>query len=311
MITILLGTDQITKQKYLAELLTEKQLEPRKFRSGDALPRLDSLSEPTLFGPASAYIFDHCWKDLDPEALLAQVQTPAHIVIIEESIDQRKTVNKNILHDKKITVKDFSAPNGPAMIGKWLTNHAEELGVAIDKQAVTQLTEALVPEENGALPVLQAHQELIKLKQYSGGEIITAEMVQAIVPAAVSIDIFSLLNAIGSKNKTQSLQLLEKFFAHSNEDDKAAAIQFSALLAEQLRSVLLVKDAVDRRIPDSAILASTGWKSGRLYNVKKAANHFSFDQIRQTLAKLESLDMELKTSTMPPHVILDVIIGQL
>jgi DNA polymerase III delta subunit len=132
-----------------------------------------------------------------------------------------------------------------------------------------------------------------------------------LVVPKVSVDPFALLDAIGSKNKSHALQMLGNFFDHSAGDEKAKAIQFSALLADQLRNVLLVIDAVDKRIPDETILDKTGWKSGRLYVMKKLSRSYNPAQIKLTLAKLESLDIELKTSTMPPHVVLDMIISQM
>ncbi|MCL5009174.1 MAG: hypothetical protein M1400_02420, partial [Patescibacteria group bacterium] len=58
-------------------------------------------------------------------------------------------------------------------------------------------------------------------------------------------------------------------------------------------------------------LEITGWKPGRLFVVKKIASRFAAPKVWQTLFKLEALDTELKTSSTPPRVLLDLILSQL
>ncbi len=310
MITILLGGDTLSKQNYISEQMAAKKLEARKIRSGDALPNLDSLSATALFGAKEAFIFENCWKELDAEQLMAKhAESDAEIFIVEESIDQRKTVNKEIVKDRRITVKTFELPLGSSA-EKWLSKHAGELGMKIEPNAIKSLAHALAPDEKAKLNVMQAHNELLKLKSYAGSESVTSSMVDEMVVPVTTIDTFALLDAVALKNKSQALLLLEKFFAQSGGDEKAKAIQFSALLADQLRNILLVLDAVDKRMPDETILEKTGWKSGRLFVIKKLSRSYSSAQIKLTLAKLESLDIELKSSTMPPLAVLDMILSQ-
>jgi hypothetical protein len=45
--------------------------------------------------------------------------------------------------------------------------------------------------------------------------------------------------------------------------------------------------------------------------MKKLALNFDPKKVLEVLSKLESLDLELKTSTTPPRVILDLIIAGL
>ena len=68
-------------------------------------------------------------------------------------------------------------------------------------------------------------------------------------------------------------------------------------------------DEIDQ--PAYLYLTTTGWKSGRLFVMKKAALRFAPKKIMETLQKLSSLDEELKTSQTPPKVLLDLIISQL
>ncbi len=305
----MLGGDTFAKQKEIAGRLPAKEFEVVKISEASQIPPLASLSEPTLFGPARAYIFSGVWKDLDTESLLQYgAESHTKIFIDEDSLDQRKTVNKEILKDKRVTVIDCPAPKGDASV-QWIKDHAKVLEIQLDNQAAADLARALVPEEYGSLSVLSAHNELMKLKSFANGETVTSEMVAELVEPLLTINVFDLLDAIGNQQKPRAIQLLNEFYQRTDGDEKAKTIQLSALLADQLRNMLLVTDAAAQKMPDAEILKQTGWKSGRLFIMKKLAHSFPPAKIRQSLNKLESLDLEVKSSTMPTHVVLDLIIA--
>lgn len=309
MITILLGGDTIAKQKYIQNAVSEDNLEKRKYKSGETLPSFSSLGEPTLFGPKQAYVFEYLWKEYDVEKLLTEcAESNAQIFIVEDSIDKRKTINKTFLLDSRVTVKDFEAPSA-VTAEKWIVKHAKELGVSIEPAAAQSLAGALLANETSKLSVELAHNELQKLQAYAGGRPITQGMVNDLVQPVITIDAFALLNAIGTKNKSRAIRMLADFFEHNDGDMKTKAIQVGALLADQLRNILLVLDAEQRHMPEPVILEKTGWNSKRLFVIKKLAKNFTPVQVKQSMVKMENLDMELKSSTLPPHLILDMIIS--
>ena len=288
MITILLGTDTFSKEAHIKKALAGKDVERTVFRSGDTVPPLTSLGEPTLFGPARVYMFDHCWSQIDTEQLLTLAPSLGTTVfVLEDSLDKRKSINQKILKEPSIAVMEFNAPQGKDAV-QWITAHAKDLGFTIETATAQDLYAALAPEE-GELPVLRAHNEIMKLGSFADGETVTANMVVELTRSVVAIDIFALLNKIGSKDKKTALRMLEDFFEYGPGDDKAKAIQITSLFADQLRNMLLVLDADVQRLPEAELLKQTGWKSGRLFMVKKLARGFTPQKIRQTLAKLENL----------------------
>lgn len=310
MIILLLGGDSFKKQQEIAARVPANEFEIVRISDSSQIPPLSSLSEPTLFGPAKIYIFAGVWKDLDPEELLKYgADSPTQIIIDELSLDQRKTINKNILKDKRINIVDCPAPKGSTAAQQWIADHAKTEGIKIDTEAIIALTKALVPEETATLSVETAHNELMKLKSYANGETVTSEMVTDLVEPLLAISIFDLLDAVGSQQKSRALQLLNEFYERTDGDEKAKTIQLTALLADQLRNILLASDAVTQHLPDAEILKQTGWKSGRLFIMKKLARSFTPAKIRQSLTKLESLDIEVKSSTLPTQVVLNLIIA--
>lgn len=306
MLTLLLGDDVYAKQAYLDKELSKLGGDLNKFQSGENLPKLTSLGGDSLFGKAGVYVFIDCLKHFELEDLEAVVKNSVPIYLWESSLDMRLTKSKQLI--KIATVQDFPAP-GRELAQAWLQSHADMLGINIQPSAARELVNRLLGDTKTHLPVMSAHQELLKLASYAGEQAISRAMVEELTPQDLNIDIFALLNFIASKNKPQAIKLLKNYYESSGEDNTLLTIRLVALLSGQLRNLLIVKDLGAQGLSDQQILQSTGWKSERLYKIKNIAKNYSFAQLQSALTKLYSLDRELKTSTLPPRVIVDMIVA--
>ncbi len=313
MITLLLGTDALAKKQHIKLAANQRNAEIQIFSEGAALPSLDGLFEQQLFGVPKVVVLERVWKQLDPVELLDKLgdKSSASLFVLEDSLDKRKKVNQEFLNDSRVKVLQLDSPLGTNAASDWIINYCKEKGIAIELRASQSLSRALVLDEDSVLDVVRAQNEIEKLKHFASGKSITAEMVGELVVSVSGVDIFALLNAIATKNRKQALILLQNYFDTETADEKANAIKVAALLSDQFRSLLIVVDSNERRMPDEAILEITGWKSGRLYIMKKLSRNFTAQQLKQALSKLENLDRELKTGSMPPHVVLDLIIADM
>lgn len=306
MLTVLLGEDVYAKQQYIDQVIQKSGLEIAKYDSTMLLPKLGSLAGQSLFGAGQMHIFSHCLSQYDLPELESAAKGTSQIIFIEDSWDKRLTKTKQLM--ELATVKEFLAPAAQTA-SKWILGHAESLGVVIQPAAVSALVMRLMGETKKTLPTIAAHNELLKLWSFSEGKPITKEMVTELTPQDLAINLYSLLDYLGQKNKPAAVQLLRQYYDSSSEDDKALTIRLSALLADQLRSIMIVKQAGDRGLSDDDLLAATGWKTGRLFIMKKLARNFSVGQLTAALNKFYSLDKELKNSTLPPRVVIDMIVA--
>lgn len=311
MIILLLGSDNLAKKQYIKNSASERNAEVQTFTESSTIPDLSGIFEQQLFGAPKVVVFDHAWKNLEPESVLESFadKKQAMVFIVEDSLDKRKKVNQEFLKDKRVQVVQLDAPVGTRPASEWIQNYAIEKNIQIEPVASMALARALLLDEYATLNVLQVQNELEKLNQYADKKTITVGMVAELVESSLGVDIFKLLDAIATKNKKLALSMLQNFFDTETADEKASAIKVVALLSDQFRSLLIVLDAGDRHMPDDAVLKLTGWKSGRLYIMKKLARNFNVAQVKQAMAKLENLDREMKTGSMPPHVVLDLIIA--
>ncbi len=308
MLTILLGEDIFAKTEYLNDLLSKTGKEVAKYNSEDTLPKLTTLGGNDLFGASKVYVFSNCLKSYELPELETAQQSTAEIVFLEDSLDKRLTKSKKVLEIS--TNKEFPAPDINSA-AKWIINHAKKLEIKIENSGSVELSQRLIGDTKTTLPVLACHNELLKLASFANGTEITVDMVKELTPQDLNIDMFKLLDNIANHQKSQAVNLIQRYYESTSEDEKALTIRLVALLSDQMRNLLLAKQLQSQNMTEPEILQKTGWKSGRLFIMKKLAGGFKEPQLRSTLTKFYSLDKELKSSTLPPRVIVDMIIAAL
>ena len=308
MLTILLGENIIAKQQFLEKELAKYQGELTKYQAGDALPKLTDLTGSSLFGTGGAYVFFDCIKHYEFSELEKAKETSIPIYLVEESLDKRLKKTKDILAIAE--VKEFPAPTYD-QAPKWIVSYGDSLNINIQPQAAEELAKRLMGDTKKFLSTVLAHHELLKLSSFAGDKTITKSMVEELTPQDLNIDLFKLLDAIGSKNTSLATSMLTQYYESSTEDDKIATIRLVGLLSDQLRSLLITKQLEEQKVSDNDILLTTGWKSGRLFIMKKLSRNFSTNQLSVALTKFYNLDKELKSSTMPPRIIVQMIVASL
>ncbi|MCL5775151.1 MAG: hypothetical protein M1333_02985 [Patescibacteria group bacterium] len=244
--------------------------------------------------------------------------------MLEEKLDKRGGLVKKMIGYPGIRIEQFDLPH-LRKYDDWIQKRAKLLGGAFSIPAAEALAKKLgrddfeetkiqgkVIETKEVFSLWQTDAEIRKLLSLASGREVAPEDVENLVHAEVEVDSIAIANAIADNDREKALALVENFLRESaGADQKAGVIQLSALLSEQFRNLAIVQDLASRRMPEAEILEKTGWKPGRLFVMKKIASRFPAQKVWQTLAKLEALDTELKTSSTPPRVLLDLILSQL
>lgn len=313
MLYLFLGKDIFSKQQRLRQLAIELKAEVNRL---DTI-NLPLLTEPTLLGGGQLFVLDGLLSQLDPDQHAPLLAKSPHAVILwEDSLDKRKKTSTQWLKNKEVIVEEFAAPQGPALT-QWVSERIKDLEMHMDKQAVDYFLSVVMPPASTnrfvepTADLWQLDSELRKVCAYAHGSDVTNDMVDELVTKNNETEAWDIINALGERNTKQAFLAMERFFASDSSDDKAKTIQLNALLGDQFRNILLAKDLLSRRMPEANILQSTGWKSGRLFIMKKLAGKFTVSQLVSLLDKLERLDIELKSSTMPGPTILQLITAHL
>lgn len=152
----------------------------------------------------------------------------------------------------------------------------------------------------------QMNSEIDKLLALSKNEIIGLEMVENLVKNKLEEDIFKLTDALGQKNKKLALKLLA-----DQLENNASPTELLAKITWQFRNLLIVKNFVEKN--------GAGYPSQRLtfqlglhpFVVKKTLdqvkNH-DLNQLKKIYQNLLKIDYKIKTSSIDPEVLFDLLI---
>lgn len=308
MLTLLIGQDIFAKQEYLDAESDKHGAEVVKYDNIAQVPNLVNLSGANLFGGATVHVLIGLLKEYELPELEKAASSESLIYFWEDSVDKRLTKTKSLA--KIAAMQEFPEPDANSA-SAWIIKHAGQNEIIIQPSAAAELAKRLLGETKLALPVVAAHNELLKLASYSGDRAITVAMVEELTPRDLSIDIFGLLNHIASGNKSLAMQAIKNYYDNSSEDDKVLTIRLVALMSDQLRSLLIAKQLTEQGLTEQQILTATGWKSGRLFVMNKLGRNFNQPQLNTSLTKLYNLDKELKSSTLPPRAVMDMIVASI
>jgi DNA polymerase III delta subunit len=313
MLYLFLGKDNFSKTARLRQLAESAKADI--IRVADL--NVAQLTEPTLLGGGQLFVLDNMIGQLDPEMHAPLLAGSPHTVVLwEDSLDKRKKTSIAWLKDEHVNVEEFAPPQG-AGLQKWVMDQAKGLMIKLDKTTADYFLSVVMPPPSTnrfvepVADLWHLHNELRKLSSYTASEPVTGDMVDAITTKNNETEAWDIINALGERNIKQAFLAMERFFDSDSSDDKAKSIQLNALLADQFRNILLAQDMASRRVPEAQILEQTGWKSGRLFIMKKLAGKFSAPQLISLLDKLERLDIELKSSTLPGQAVLQLITAHL
>ena len=323
MISLLLGPDDFGKKQYISSLAA-KEKAGTEFFVGDEIPPVDKFLEQDLFSLKKIFVMSGLLSqyDLSGEILDKIISSTNQIFFLEEKIDKRLAGNKLLLANKKIETKQFDLPHG-TQLDSWIVKRVKELGGSINKDAGSSLAKKLgrdqatetrfggkVVDVKEVYNLWQADSEIRKLMAYAEGKEISEQDVEELAIESGETDTLKITNAIGDNNRNLALNYIQDFLAQGG-DNKSRIIQLNALLSEQFRNILVLQDFLSRNLSETEIMEKTKWKSGRLFVLKKIASRFPEKKVRDLLGKLAHLDEELKSSSVPPRVLLDLILAQL
>jgi DNA polymerase III delta subunit len=318
MVYLFLGPDTFSKSQAIKVLARQHDAEISTYDRGQ-LPRLDDMTAVTLFGGPRLFVLENAVTDFDLEKDIPQLAASPHgIVFSENKLDKRKSSTAAWLKHEQVTAREFAPPQGKEL-REWAMKQVEGMeGILNTATADYFLTVVLPPPSSNRfaetkIDLWQVYNELRKLCTYAAGQAISRQMIDDLTTKNTATESWDIANALADRNAKQVFVAMERFFetGDSGGDDKAKTIQLNALLAEQLRNILMVQDYLSRGVADQEILAQTLWKSGRLFVVKKLASRFKPGEVLGLIIKLERLDNELKTTTLPGRAVLELIMAQL
>jgi len=246
-------------------------------------------------------------KDVDslPDAaqerilgLLPRGDPDGHLVLVGTSPDLRRRLYATCVRESWA----FRFPRLPiARIPAWLRQEATERGHVFAAGAVEQLTE-LVGND-----LRMAAAEIEKLSLYVGaGQAIGMDAVAAVVGAIRDRSVFELATLIERRDLGAALALVRRLLGQGEPP-----VALAAFLAGQLRRMLLAKSLAGSREAPAEMASRLGvppWVADRIVS---GAARYDERTLERAVIRAAELDSALKSSRLPPTVLLEVCLLEL
>lgn len=316
MLYILHGADREGKKVYVQNLSQKLGLKPEVVSEDKVSVVLSDLTSADLFASVKLYVLNDMIEGfLTEESFDIYSNSPNHIIFNLTALDKRTKLYTSLKTKKNIFVRDFEVPEFHEL-SSYVQNLAQVLGLKFKKGVVEFFIQRLgyLPEKlfSKSIDTGRVVMELEKLKTFSGGNDISEKMVEDLVSEERESVGFAVTNALSARNNALLSSVLKDYFGRSEGAEAVQkSLMLTALLGEQFRSMWVYLKSVQERVSEEELLRQMSWKSGKLYSVKRTAEKFSLKEVENILEKLELLDLEQKTTTTPPRVIVELILSQI
>ena len=214
--------------------------------------------------------------------VLAAVPEGTVLMLVE-----RGSVNKNSSLLKAATrygkVEEYAPLRGMAL-ERWIAERGKAMGVRLTPGAASML--------GAALPDLEAlANELEKLSLYVGEGGTVDEAVQRQMSwVSKQDDVFEMTSAAARRDTRTALQQLQRL-----ENSGVAPEGILPVLAWQIRTLIQVRDMLDRRVPERDMASRSGLSDFSLRKTLPQARQFTMPKLLQVHHKLLELDHAVKT----------------
>ena len=182
----------------------------------------------------------------------------------------------------------------------WIIGEAKRQGGQIEPAAAARLAEM-----TGAEP-RQAAQEITKLLAYVNfAHAIGIEDVEAVSIVTAGVDIFELVDAIGSQNGKLAQKLLHRMLEEKD------AFEIFGMVVRQYRLLLIAREVIDEGGALPSVTEALGLHPYVAEKAFKQARAFSMQTLEAIYRRLLAMDESAKTGGMPLDLALDMLIVEL
>jgi len=226
------------------------------------------------------------------------------IVKINASEDKNNALNAkekklfDFLRQQKFT-QEFE-PLSPLETAKWIKKELEKFDGKINSQAERML----IGITNGDL--WQLNNEINKLAHLKQKEEINVSDIEQICSRAFDDNIFALTDALGTKNKSLAVKILEEQYELGAKNE-----YLLTMMLRQLKIILQIKSATEKGISPASIATSIGLHPYVAQKSAEQTGYFSFSQLKNIISELTHLDYLNKTGQTDFKTGLDLIIAKI
>jgi DNA polymerase-3 subunit delta len=291
-------------QKYLEPLITSDFDRETFYGENQTFANVISLASTFPFGSEKKLIiFKQAEKAKDKKELLPYLKSPADftvLIFIHEgpvsSIDSEpyKSLNQNgFLYE----AKELKGKN----LIEWLITQAEKNNKTLSYENAQLLTDIAGENRN----TLESQLEKIFLFLGDQKEI-TIESIRGLSTSLKEYTIFDLQNAIGKKNKNNSLVILLNLLKNGMEPT-----QIIAMLNKYFANLAKISELIAKKTPEQTVARTIGTHPYYLKDYYNARKIYSDKHLESAFSALLKADIALKTTSIDNQTLLSVLIAEI
>jgi DNA polymerase III subunit delta len=265
------------------------------FLASQRLVVLDAVSK-KYTGLAGHKKFIEFLETVPPSTLLVLVEVDD---IKEREIPNHWLVKWAAKNGDKAKSESFLLPKQREMPG-WILAEAKRQGGQIEPAAAARLAEMVGEDPR------QAAQEITKLLTYVNfAHAIGIEDVEAVSITSAGVDVFELVDALGTRNGRQAQKLLRQLL------DERDAFELFGMVVRQFRLLLMARDAIEEGGGLREVTAALGQHPFVAEKVFGQARRFEMDSLRGIYRHLLVMDESAKTGVMSLDLALETFVVEL
>lgn len=173
--------------------------------------------------------------------------------------------------------------NVPRDLSSWIKQESKRYNMSIDTQAVSRLRD-IIGKDLGRLST-----SLEQLALYAGDKSVSVDDVDDLIASTRERTVFELTDAIGAKNITLALNVLDKILQH-----KQSAIGTVALLARYVRQLRLAQSVENEHHTNATLAKLLGVPPFAVSSLMHQATQFQPRVLQQSLTDLLEADLAFK-----------------
>ncbi|UCD86057.1 MAG: DNA polymerase III subunit delta [Deltaproteobacteria bacterium] len=183
----------------------------------------------------------------------------------------------------------------------WIRQFAQKSEKGIEREAVDLLIESVGND------LRMVKHELEKVMTYIGAKkTIELEDIEAVVVLARIRTVFELTDWLGNKNVEKAWEALTRIWEEGEHP-----LRILTMIARQFRFIWKTKQMLARGLAHSEILSRLKTQPFLLDRYLEQAKKFSFEELRKCFEEFYQVDLRLKSSKVPPRIILEKLVVDL
>lgn len=240
-------------------------------------------------------------KEETEQLLTSYLTRPAQtsvVIFVADELDQRRKFSKLLI--EKCVAVEFKELND-FELKKWAGDKLKELETRIDDRALIDLL-ALVGKN-----ALRLTTEIEKLATAAlPDKLITAELVEQLVPNSQELTNFELTDNLLAQNKQATLATMKKIL-----DDGAEPLMILGLIANNYHRLFLAKELMNEGVERREVARIMRLPGFKQEDFLSAARRADAGRLSEVLRRLAETDVAIKTSKGTPRLQIEMLVSEL